>query len=223
MRVLGITGGIGSGKSEVLRILGEQKGVKIMEADKLARLLMMPGQGNYKKVVAAFGPEILTEDGIINRKKLGDLVFDSPEQLSRLNSIVHPGVKDFIREDIRRSRENRKEKEQEKEQEKEEPVSAYVIEAALRIQDGYREICDAIWYIHVDPEIRIRRLIESRGGDRETWEKVIRNQPEDLYYESNSDLVLENDSDPESLRSSVLRELSHFIGPACGISSDMVN
>ena len=188
--VLGITGGIGSGKSEVLRILTDRPDVKLMEADRLAKELMLPGKPIYWDVVSAFGERILEEDGSISKVRLSDIVFHDPDQLEKLNSIVHPGVKRYILEDIERCEKR-----------------FYIIEAALLIQDGYKEICDEIWYIHVPTEIRIDRLIRSRGGTREKWEAVIRNQPEDEYFQANVDRVIENDDTPEVLKERVTREL----------------
>jgi dephospho-CoA kinase len=188
--VLGITGGIGSGKSEVLRILADRPDTQLMEADRLAKELMLPGEPIYKEVVEAFGEEILEEDGSISKVRLGDIVFHDPEQLEKLNSIVHPGVKRYILEDIERCEKR-----------------FYIIEAALLIQDGYKEICDEIWYIHVPTEIRIERLLSSRGGTREKWEAVIRNQPEDEYFLTNADRVIENDGTPEVLKERVLEAL----------------
>lgn len=188
--ILGITGGIGSGKSEVLRILADRPDTQLMEADRLAKELMLPGEPIYKEVVEAFGEEILEEDGSISKVRLGDIVFHDPEQLEKLNSIVHPGVKRYILEDIERCEKR-----------------FYIIEAALLIQDGYKEICDEIWYIHVPTEIRIERLLSSRGGTREKWEAVIRNQPEDEYFLTNADRVIENDGTPEVLKERVLEAL----------------
>ncbi len=178
MKVLGITGGIGSGKSEVLRMLGEKDGVVILEADRLAHELMTPGHTAYRRIVENFGREILAEDGSIDRGKMGQLVFRDPERLEQLNRIVHPAVKKSIRGRIRRNAEK--------------GTAVYVIEAALLIQDGYRTICDEIWYVHTDPEVRIRRLLSSRGGNREKWEAVLANQPKDSFFVEHSDRVLEN-------------------------------
>ena len=188
--VLGITGGIGSGKSEVLRILTDRPDVKLMEADRLAKELMLPGKPVYKDVVKAFGDEILEEDGTISKSRLGEIVFHDPLRLEKLNSIVHPGVKQYILEDIGKNEKR-----------------FYIIEAALLIQDGYKEICDEIWYIHVPLELRIGRLLRSRGGTREKWEAVIRNQPEDEFFLTNADIVIENDDTPEVLKERVTREL----------------
>ena len=128
MRIIGITGGIGSGKSTVLNLLEENYSAYIVETDKLAHYLMEPGQTAYEKIVDAFGTDILAEDGKINRAILGNIVFQEEAALNTLNGIVHPAVKEYILHDI--------------EQKKQEQVSIYVIESALLIEDGYKAICD---------------------------------------------------------------------------------
>ena len=178
MRIIGITGGIGSGKSTVLNLLEETYGAYIVETDKLAHYLMEPGQTAYEKIVDAFGTDILAEDGKINRAILGNIVFQEEAALNTLNGIVHPAVKEYILHDI--------------EQKKQEQVSIYVIEAALLIEDGYKAICDELWYVYVEKEERIRRLLLGRGGSREKWEQIINNQSSERYYRSNCDVVVDN-------------------------------
>ncbi|MDE6624983.1 MAG: dephospho-CoA kinase [Lachnospiraceae bacterium] len=179
MKIIGITGGIGTGKSTVLDILREKHEAYIVEADKLAHKLMSSGYSVYREIVGVFGEEILTEEGEIDRTILGRLVFGSPESLDRLNRIVHPAVKEFILQDIRK-----------KEEEKTTPL--YVVEAALLIEDGYRAVCDELWYVYTEREERIRRLISGRGGNREKWEQIMKNQSADGFYFANCDVVIDN-------------------------------
>ncbi|MCR4837681.1 MAG: dephospho-CoA kinase [Eubacterium sp.] len=196
--ILGITGGIGSGKSEVLRLLSEQPDTCIVESDKLAHRLMEPGHTCYRKIVEAFGSEILAEDARIDRAKLGALVFADPVKLEQLNRIVHPAVKQSIRNRIRRAGAR--------------GLRLFVIEAALLIQDGYRSICDELWYIHVEREVRIQRLLAGRGGNREKWESVLASQPEDTFFLENTDVSIENSGSFEELRQAVLSELRRISG-----------
>ena len=179
MRIIGITGGIGTGKSTILHLLGDKYQAYIVETDKLAHQLMMPGEHAYEKIVKHFGIEILLEDGSIDREKLGRLVFQNETELAALNAIVHPAVKQYILEDI-------------EEKKKAGLVKIYVIEAALLIEDGYKAICDEIWYIYVEKEERIRRLITGRGGNREKWESVINNQSSEEFYRENCNQIVEN-------------------------------
>lgn len=178
MRVIGITGGIGTGKSTVLRIM-EEMGAYVLEADSLAHNLMEPGQPAYIRITEFFGSDIIREDGTIDRGRLGQFVFQNPEALERLNGIVHPAVKEFILRDIEEKKKSGK-------------VRWYVIEAALLIEDGYRLVCDELWYIHAEKEVRIERLLSGRGGTREKWEQVMANQSVDEFYRANCDVVIDN-------------------------------
>ncbi|MCM1497380.1 MAG: dephospho-CoA kinase [Clostridium sp.] len=181
MKIIGITGGIGSGKSTVLSILKEKHNACIVEADRLAHRLMSPGYLVYQQIVEAFGEGILADGGGIDRERLSEIVFNHSGELERLNGIVHPAVKEYILQDI-----------QKKQREKAEQL--YVIEAALLIEDGYRTICDELWYIYTDREERIRRLISGRGGNRKKWEQIIQNQSDDEFYFANCDVVIDNGS-----------------------------
>ena len=189
MRIIGITGGIGTGKTKVLNILHDNFGAYIVEADKVAHQLMLPGNEIYKELVSCFGEEILTEAKEVDRQKLSGIVMNDETSLQKLNSIVHPGVKAFIRHDI--------------EEKKAQDVEYYIIEAALLIQDNYKEICDEIWAVTADLEIRISRLEENRGFTKEKALKYIKNQPVEAFYSSNSDAVIVNNGAESDLIKSI--------------------
>lgn len=184
MIVLGITGGVGSGKSKVLYDLKENYNAYIVEADKLAHELMLPGKTIYNQVVKAFGDEILSDGPAsnIDRKKLGDIVFNDREKLSLLDSISHPLVKENIVNQIKIAKE-------------EGNIKLFVIEAALLIQDGYSEICDEIWYIWVEKEERIKRLMASRGYTREKCISMMKSQADDEYYKKYANFTINNQFD----------------------------
>lgn len=184
MIVLGITGGVGSGKSKVLYDLKENYNAYIVEADKLAHELMLPGKTIYNQVVKAFDDEILSDGPAsnIDRKKLGDIVFNDREKLSLLDSISHPLVKENIVNQIKIAKE-------------EGNIKLFVIEAALLIQDGYSEICDEIWYIWVEKEERIKRLMASRGYTREKCISMMKSQADDEYYKKYANFTINNQFD----------------------------
>ncbi|MBO5426629.1 MAG: dephospho-CoA kinase [Lachnospiraceae bacterium] len=184
MIVLGITGGVGSGKSKVLYDLKENYNAYIVEADKLAHELMLPGKTIYNQVVKVFGDEILSDGPAsnIDRKKLGDIVFNDREKLSLLDSISHPLVKENIVNQIKIAKE-------------EGNIKLFVIEAALLIQDGYSEICDEIWYIWVEKEERIKRLMASRGYTREKCISMMKSQADDEYYKKYANFTINNQFD----------------------------
>lgn len=196
MVVLGITGGIGAGKSLVLSIIDEEFDAYIVEADKLAHKLMLKGEDAYSQIIDTFGDEILDPDSEqIDRSILGKLVLGDKEKLSRLNAIMHPAVKKYIIDDIKLKEDA--------------GTKLYVIEAALLIQDGYKSICDEIWYISSDREVRIQRLIESRGYSREKAEAFLLNQPSDEFFEINSDKIIKNNENQMKLRAEVVSLISN--------------
>ena len=193
MRIIGITGGIGAGKSTVLTLLEQDYHAYILEADKVAHVLMEPGQPAFQQIVEVFSEQLLDAEGRIDRGRLGELVFRSPEWLERLNHIVHPEVKRYILEAISRCRQTG-------------DVDYFVIEAALLIEDGYTAICDEIWYIHVPRELRLQRLMLGRGRSREHWERVMENQAADSFYRDHCSRVIENQGSISDIKKQI-REL----------------
>lgn len=188
MKIIGITGGIGTGKSTILNILEQEHDAYVVETDRLAHSLMCPGQTAFEQIVATFGKDILNEEGAIHRGKLGQIVFQDKEKLQQLNNIVHPAVKNHILQDIAIQK-NRG------------MVSFYVIEAALLIEDGYKAICDEMWYIYAALDVRIERLLEGRGGTREKWLQVIANQSTEDFYRQHCDMIIDNGKSVEETTS----------------------
>ena len=189
MKIIGITGGIGSGKTAVLSIFKEEYGAFIMEADALAHRLMEPGQRSYTDIVDTFGDGILASDKTIDRAKLGAIVFGDPDKLERLNQITHPNVKNAILESLN--------------EQKESGCELYILEAALLIQDGYLSICDEMWFVYANVEVRIDRLCRYRGFSRDKAVAVIRSQKPDSYYEINCVKKIDNSGDREELRNHI--------------------
>ncbi len=179
MKIIGLTGGIGSGKSTVLRLLEEHFHCYTIQLDEVAHELTKPGNVCYDPVRALFGDEILAENGEIDRKKLAGIVFSDKEKLDKLNWIVHPAVKQEILARI-------------SEQKGKNRYPAFVMEAALLIEDHYDEICDEIWYVYADPETRIRRLMDSRGYSREKALAVMENQMPDAEYRKHYQRIIDN-------------------------------
>lgn len=184
MRVIGITGGIGAGKSRVMAYLTRQPDTAFLEADQLSHILMKKGTSLYHDVVSAFGKAILLPDQEIDRRKLGHLVMEEDatgKSLEQLNRLVHPAVRAYILQDMEARRA--------------ENIRFYFLEAALLIQDGYRKICDEIWYVHAPEEIRKKRIMTTRGYSEEKAEGFLTNQPDDEYFRRHSDHVIENTGD----------------------------
>lgn len=195
MRIIGITGGIGTGKSTVLQILENEYNAYVVEADRLAHRLMEPGGSAFSQILSTFGEGILDENGYIDRSVLGGIVFSNSERLQQLNEIVHPLVKEAIKEDIANKAQ-------------EASYDIYVIEAALLLEDGYREICDTIWYIYSAMDVRIDRLIKGRGGTREKWISVMNNQSSEAYYRLHCDAVVDNGKTLEDTKEAIAQLLN---------------
>ncbi len=177
MKVLGITGGVGSGKSEVLNYLREAYGAVVCQMDETAKRLQEKGTGCFRKIAEAFGPEIIGADGELDRKKLGARVFSDPEQLRLLNSIVHPEVLRSVSADIRKHTE--------------EGTPLYVVEAAL-LPDVGGELCDEIWYIYASEEVRRERLKASRHYSDEKITDMIASQPSEETFRRACTAVIDN-------------------------------
>lgn len=190
MKILGITGGVGAGKSTILSYLHERYGVRVILADAVGHMLQEPGQECYKKIVELFGTEILCETGTaakthelpIDRQKLGALVYADRKALEKLNQLVHPAVKEYIVAELCRERCKAE-------------APFVVIEAALLLEDGYDQICDEIWYIYTDEQTRRQRLAVSRGYSFEKIENIMKNQMQDQEFRHRCDLTIDNSGD----------------------------
>ena len=170
MKVIGITGGIGSGKSEILSYLKRRANCRIIIADHVAHELEVKGGVCYEGIVALLGEDILAEDREIDRTKLAACIFADKKLLAQINAIVHPAVKEYITAKIAEERKAGK-------------YEYLFIEAALLIEDGYEEIVDEMWYIHADEQVRRDRLKASRGYSDEKIDNIMRDQlPEEEFY-----------------------------------------
>lgn len=181
MRVIGVTGGVGSGKSFVLNYIEEHFDARVVKADDVGHLLMMPGQACYEPVVQLFGDWIVNEDGSLNRETIAQIVFEKKDMLEKLNQIIHPAVKKYIIREIERSQK--------------EETEFFFIEAALLLEDNYDEIYDEMWYIYCEKEVRMERLRRDRGYSEEKARKVMENQLSEEEFEARCDFLLYNDED----------------------------
>ena len=194
MKVIGITGGVGAGKSEILKYLKEKHGAVIIEADKVGHLLMEPGGACYYSIVEKFGSSILNGDQTINRGKLAKIVFADETLLGELNKIIHPRVKSHIVSEIAKERAYHRTK-------------YFVVEAALLIEDHYDVVCDELWYIHTDAEVRAKRLKASRGYDDEKIASIMANQKSPEEFRSACQAVIDNSGDLTSTYEQIDRQL----------------
>lgn len=181
--VLGITGGVGCGKSTLLSMLEKKKGAKVILADNLGHEVMEPGTECYEQIVALLGSSILDETGHIKREKMAQIIYGDDEKRRQVNEIVHPSVKNEIKERIRMWQA--------------EPL--VVVETALMFESGCDAYCDEVWGIFTDPEIRIDRLSKSRGYSREKSLSIMQKQMSYEELKQKCSHVLFNDEDPDKL------------------------
>ena len=188
MKVIGLTGGIGSGKSTVSQCLAEL-GAVIIDADKVGHEAFKPDTEAWHEVVATFGRQILTTSGEIDRKKLGEIVFSQPEALSQLNRIMHPKMHDMMKsqiEDYRRQ-----------------GVDVVVLEAAVLIEANWTSLVDEVWVTVASEAMVLERLKKQRGLDEGQTLARIRSQISSEERARHTDVVINNDGDLEEMRAKV--------------------
>lgn len=164
MRVIGITGGVGSGKSQILKLLENRYGAFVIMTDLVAKDLMEPGQDGYREVINSLGTGFLNKDRTINRSELSRLIFQNEQALNTLNRIIHPMVWAEVRRRIAQA-----------------GSSAVIVESAVHEKEQ-DDICDEIWYVYTSKENRINRLIQSRGYSREKTLSMMKNQPSEEEF-----------------------------------------
>jgi len=174
MRIIGVTGGIGSGKSEVTRLLEERHGFAVLRADDIAKELMRPGTELMEKLRQAFPTSCFEADGSICREAYAALIYSDPAARMRSDELVHPAVWQEIEARIGKLKER-----------------DCCIEAALP-GDGLKELCTEVWFVYAEPEARIRRLEEYRGYTREQAVSIMENQLSDEAFFCLADYVVQN-------------------------------
>jgi len=182
MRVIGLTGGIASGKSTVARIL-QRLGAVIIDADLLSREAVLPGTPAHQTIVASFGPDILLPDATIDRKALGRIVFADPDARRRLEAITHPAIARLAEERLAEARRS------------DAPVAFYV--APLLIEAGVTGRVDGIWVVYADRETQIARLTERDGIGREEAEQRLAAQMPMEEKATYGSAVIDNRGTPE--------------------------
>ena len=191
MRVIGLTGGIGSGKTTVARLLKEL-GAVVMDADKIGHELLEPGGQAYQAVADAFGKQVLETSGQIDRRKLAEVVFDSPSALAYLNRIMHPLIGDVVRSRM--------------EQYQGQGVEVVVIEAPLLIEARWTSMVDEVW-VTVAPEgVVLERLEQGMGLSREEAEARIRSQLPQTERVKHATAVIDTDCSLDELEAGVAEQ-----------------
>lgn len=189
MMVLGLTGGVGAGKSRILGLFSEDYGAQVIQADLVARKLEDPGQPGLTGLVSLFGTGILQKDGTLDRKGFADRIFGNPEALKRVNALIHPLTWNEIKRQIRES-----------------SAELIVVEAAL-FDERSREVCQYLLYVDTQDEIRIQRLMENRGYSREKCLDIMKNQADRNDFLKLADFVIDNSGSLEESRLQIRRIL----------------
>lgn len=184
MMTIGITGGIGAGKSQILSYIEKNYNSKVIRADEVAHLLEEPGHICYDRIVTFLGKDILQENGSIDKKRMAEVIFNDRDKLLGVNAIIHPEVKKYIIEQMRQEKGLGE-------------IDFLFVEAALLIEEHYDEILDEMWYIHADVEIRSKRLAESRQYSAERTADIMRGQLSEEEFRKHCSVVIINNGDLE--------------------------
>lgn len=206
MHFIGITGGVGAGKSEVLNFLEENYNVEVLHSDDLAKQLILPGHACYDIIRQQFhdediwGGEVAQAPGkpVIDKGKLAKLIFSDEEKRKKYDGIVHPAVKEEIMNRVETARRGRK-------------VDVFFLEAALLIEEGYGQICDELWYIYAPVGVRRERLRKSRGYTNEKTDQILASQLPDDEFRNACDVVIDNTRGLEEGFPDVKKEMERLL------------
>ena len=188
MKVIGLTGGIGSGKSTVSQFLAEL-GAVILDADRVGHETLKPDTEVWREVVAAFGRQVLTPGGNIDRAKLGEIVFGKPESLSRLNQIMHPRMFNMVKAQL--------------EEYQRQGVDVVVLEAPLLIEAGWTSLVDEVWVTVASESTVLRRLKERIGLSQSESLARIYSQLSSEERTKHADVIINNDGNLDELKARV--------------------
>jgi dephospho-CoA kinase len=198
MIVIGLTGGIASGKSTVSRVLSDL-GAVVIDADRVGHEAFRPDTDAWREVVAAFGNDVLGQNQEIDRGKLAAIVFQDPEALERLNSIMHPTIRRMVEQRIDTLRSQ--------------GVALAVVEAALLIEAGWTDLVDRVWVTDASEDAVIGRLCDQKGFTGEQARARINSQMSAVDRSKHADVVIRNDSDVAALTEKV-KQLWQGIRPS---------
>lgn len=195
MKIIGITGGVGAGKSEVLKLIKDNYNCIIVLADDIGNQIKEPGEPCYVPLLELLGRDILGEDGYIDKPKMAAKIFADSSLLDKVNDIIHPAVTARIMELAANAKEENK-------------CDYFFIEAALLIECGYNDYVDEMWYIYARPEVRRERLRASRGYSDEKIDNIMASQLSDEAFREGSDVVIDNSDDLENTKRQIAAYLS---------------
>ncbi len=197
MRFIGITGGVGAGKSEILAYIKKHYLCEIYLADEVAHLVKRRGTVCFDRLVALLGSDVVGADGEIDKKIMADRIFGDEEVLMQVNAIVHPAVQDFIMERLEKAK-------------TEQSVELFFVEAALLIEAGYKDLVDELWYVYADVAARCKRLAMARGYSEEKIAQIMDSQLSEDEFRKHCDFVIDNSGELEDSYRQIDRKLEAF-------------
>ncbi len=198
MKLIGITGGVGCGKSAVIRYLKETYNAYILLADEAANKLKEPGMPCYRPVIDCLGKQILDTDGKIDNGKMAQAIFGTDGRLEEINAIIHPAVRKYIEQQIERERRGG-------------VTGFFFLEAALLIEEHYDELVDEMWYVYADEKVRRERLASSRGYGEEKTTSIMKKQLAEEEFRKACSFVLDNSGDFEDTKKQIDKKMGVYL------------
>lgn len=179
MKFIGITGGVGAGKSELLAYIRKHYLCEIWLADEVAHLVKVRGTTCFDRLVELLGADVVGADGEIDKKIMAERIFADDAVLEQVNAIVHPAVQQFIMEKYEKAKTGAK-------------VELFFVEAALLIEAGYTNLVDELWYVYADVAVRRSRLANARGYSEEKITQIMDSQLSEEEFRTACDFVIDN-------------------------------
>ncbi len=177
--IIGVTGGVGAGKSTVLDYIEKNYNCIVILADDVANTIKKKGYPAYDRLLEILGKEILSDDGEIDRGKMAAAIFGDAALLDKVNNILHPAVNEYIINIIDRER-------------RDNAHDFVFVEAALLIENGYKAVVDELWYVYASEDVRRERLKSSRGYSDDKISDIFGRQLSDGTFRENADFVIDN-------------------------------
>ncbi|MDE6014116.1 MAG: dephospho-CoA kinase [Acetatifactor sp.] len=197
MRFIGITGGVGAGKSKLLAYIKSHYLCEIYLADEVAHLVKAKGTSCYEMLIDLLGEGILQEDGEIDRGAMAERIFGDEVLLEQVNAIIHPAVQEYLLQRLAEARKNPE-------------VELFFVEAALLIEAGYKELADELWYVYAGEAVRRERLAESRQYSPEKIANIMENQLSEEQFREHCDFVIDNSGRLEDSFRQIDKKLEAF-------------
>ena len=197
MVIIGLTGGIGSGKSTVSEYLSKNMGLTIIDADQIARDVTRPGQETLLKLREAFGSEIINDDGTLDRRKLAGIAFQSDEKKKLLEKITHSAIREEINCRLRTSAAKHE--------------NAVVLDVPLLMESGIDGLCDTVWVVTTAKDVRIERISARDGITKEEINARINAQISDRERFARADEIIDNSGDKEALYREIERLIKKYV------------